>query len=67
MNGRIPSEGRVEICFHGNWGTICHYGWGESNAAVVCRQLGYPAEGKGVTLTRCGEGEGGPFYLDQCT
>lgn len=46
VNGRMPSEGRVEICFNGNWGTICHYGWSQANAAVVCSQLGYPSEGK---------------------
>lgn len=46
MNGRRPSEGRVEICFNGDWGTICHYGWGQADAAVVCSQLGYPSEGK---------------------
>ncbi len=41
-NGRIPSEGRIEICFNGHWGTICHDGWDSREARVVCREIGYP-------------------------
>ena len=64
MNGRIRSEGRVEICFSGNWGTICHYGWGEPDAAVVCRQLGYPTTGKGE-WPFCSGGRGRPLKYDR--
>ena len=33
------------MCFSGVWGTICHNGWNDDDATVVCRQLGYRAEG----------------------
>ena len=43
------TEGRLEICANGLWGTVCNDGVneGDSNAArVVCRQLGFPESSK---------------------
>ena len=44
--GPHPSEGRVEVCYQGRWGSICRTGWDSTEAAIVCGQLGYQSESK---------------------
>lgn len=39
--GGNPREGRVEICYYNQWGTICDDQWGAAEARVVCKQLGF--------------------------
>ncbi|CAI8051100.1 Deleted in malignant brain tumors 1 protein [Geodia barretti] len=60
--GRDSTEGRVEFCFNGRWGTVCDDRFGDSDARVICRQLGFPA-GYGQSGATFGQGAG-PIFLD---
>ena len=48
VDGRRADEGRVEYCYNGDWGTICHHLWDHNAAEVVCRELELPTEGEGI-------------------
>ena len=41
VKGGNEFEGRVEVCFGGEWGTVCGdpLSWSSNHALVVCRQL----------------------------
>ena len=44
LDGRRESEGHVEVCLNGEWGTLCDDHWDNRNAGVICAMLGYHRE-----------------------
>ena len=46
MGGNNEGEGTVMICNDHIWGLISDAGWNDSDARVVCRQLGYQTQGE---------------------
>ena len=52
--------------FHNNiWGTVCSKRWGQVEAAVVCRQLGF-VNGNSLPIRSAGYGEGtGTIWLSR--
>ena len=41
VNGFDPWQGRVEVYYQGQWGTICDDGFGADDAYVICKMLGF--------------------------
>eukprot|EP00057_Strongylocentrotus_purpuratus_P002472 XP_003724597.1 PREDICTED: scavenger receptor cysteine-rich domain superfamily protein [Strongylocentrotus purpuratus] len=68
VDGSRKSEGRVEVYYEGQWGTVCDNLWTIREASVLCKQLGYTGADEVVIAGQFGQGEG-DVLLDmvQCT
>ena len=41
IDGLVDQEGRLEVCVGGVWGGICGSLFGQSDAYIACKELGY--------------------------
>lgn len=55
---RKHSEGRVEVYYQGQWGTVCDDDFSIHAAHVVCRELGYVEAKSWTASSSYGKGEG---------
>ncbi|XP_078576616.1 uncharacterized protein LOC144862181 isoform X4 [Branchiostoma floridae x Branchiostoma japonicum] len=67
IGGRSPHEGRVEVFYNGQWGTICDNMWDDMDAKAVCAQLGVEGVSKARRAAFFGKGDGPILsYNTQC-
>ena len=58
VGGKVATEGRVEVFYGGQWGTVCDDDWDIADANVVCRQLGFPGATTAWQSAHFGQGPG---------
>ena len=74
VDGPSEHEGRLEVEYNGEWGTVCDYNFGRTEADVACHQLGYNGSaavythggGSGRVWMREVNCNGMETSLDQC-
>uniref|UniRef100_A0A8C3WXP3 Galectin-3-binding protein n=1 Tax=Catagonus wagneri TaxID=51154 RepID=A0A8C3WXP3_9CETA len=62
--GDTDNEGRVEIFYSGQWGTVCDSMWDLTDARVVCWALGFKNATKALGGAAFGPGSG-PIMLEE--
>ena len=56
VDGKSKQEGRVEVFYGGQWGTVCDDGWDLKEASIVCKELGFGRAREAPKHSKFGKG-----------
>ena len=51
VDGPTSYEGHLQVFYNGQWGYVCDDSWGDAEGIVVCRQLGYAPNLRGISTS----------------
>lgn len=57
VDGKSKQEGRVEVFYSGQWGTVCDDDWDLKEASIVCKELGFGRAREAPKHSKFGKGE----------
>ena len=57
VDGKSKQEGRVEVFYAGQWGTVCDDDWDLKEASIVCKELGFGRALEAPKHSKFGTGE----------
>jgi len=62
------AQGRLEVLYNGQWGSVCDDGFSMADASVACRQMGFGTAMRKGTVSHSERGSG-PIWMDDvvCT
>ncbi|KAL9986144.1 hypothetical protein ACROYT_G000235 [Oculina patagonica] len=58
VDGKSKQEGRVEVFYGGEWGTVCDDDWDLKEATIVCKELGFGRAKEAPKHSKFGKGDG---------
>ncbi|XP_071953930.1 scavenger receptor cysteine-rich domain-containing protein DMBT1-like isoform X2 [Antedon mediterranea] len=64
VNGPTPTEGRVEVLYQGEYGTVCDDNWDLKDGDVICTELGLGHAVEVFPQARYGQGFGS-IHMDE--
>ena len=50
VDGNQFNSGRLEACYHNEWGTVCDQWFDINDARVACRKLGFDGTESGMGI-----------------
>nr|DBA29164.1 TPA: hypothetical protein GDO54_009417 [Pyxicephalus adspersus] len=69
VDGSGPHQGRVEVYYNKEWGTVCDDHWDLNDGKVVCKMLGFSGVSRVFIKAFFGQGKVNKIWMDdvRCT